>query len=64
METSWLTGKVGAEHYAHTRPDYLRALEKESQDVSDREREQEKKPEQEGKKDDAEPRDETPPEGS
>ena len=34
METSWLTGKVDAEHYRHTRPEYLTELEKESQATS------------------------------
>jgi formate dehydrogenase gamma subunit len=27
MDTAWLDGKVPAEHYRHSRPDYLRALE-------------------------------------
>jgi formate dehydrogenase gamma subunit len=27
MDLSWLNGKVPAEHYAHTRPEYLRTLE-------------------------------------
>ena len=31
METSWLTGKVPAEHYRETRPEYLRSLEEEQQ---------------------------------
>jgi formate dehydrogenase gamma subunit len=31
METSWLTGKVDADHYRHTRPEYLRQLEQEQQ---------------------------------
>ena len=35
METSWLTGKVDAEHYRHTRPEYLRELEEESQAASE-----------------------------
>jgi formate dehydrogenase gamma subunit len=28
MDTAWLNGKVSADHYRHTRPEYLRALEK------------------------------------
>lgn len=28
MDTAWLDGKVPAEHYRHTRPEYLRALER------------------------------------
>jgi len=35
METSWLTGRVDAEHYRHTRPEYLRELEEESQAASE-----------------------------
>jgi formate dehydrogenase gamma subunit len=31
METSWLTGKVPADHYRHTRPEYLRELEREQE---------------------------------
>ena len=31
METSWLTGKVKADHYVHTRPEYLHELEAEQQ---------------------------------
>ncbi len=27
MDAAWLTGKVPADHYRHTRPEYLRALE-------------------------------------
>jgi hypothetical protein len=26
MDTAWLDGKVPADHYRHSRPDYLRAL--------------------------------------
>ena len=28
MDTAWLNGKVPADHYRHTRPEYLRALER------------------------------------
>jgi formate dehydrogenase gamma subunit len=28
MDTAWLNGKVAADHYRHTRPEYLRALER------------------------------------
>ncbi len=31
METSWITGKVKAEHYVHSRPEYLQQLEQEAQ---------------------------------
>src|SRR5689334_7136697 len=28
MDTAWLDGKTPADHYRHSRPDYLRALER------------------------------------
>ncbi len=28
MDTAWLDGKISAEHYRHTRPEYLRSLER------------------------------------
>jgi hypothetical protein len=28
MDTAWLNGKVPADHYRHSRPEYLRALER------------------------------------
>jgi len=28
MDTAWITGKVPADHYRHSRPEYLRALER------------------------------------
>ena len=28
MDTAWLDGKISADHYRHSRPDYLRALER------------------------------------
>jgi formate dehydrogenase gamma subunit len=31
MDLAWITGKVPAEHYRHTRPGYLRELERENQ---------------------------------
>jgi formate dehydrogenase gamma subunit len=34
METSWLTGKVDADHYRHTRPEYFRELEEEARNTA------------------------------
>jgi cytochrome b subunit of formate dehydrogenase len=31
MDTAWLDGKISAEHYRHSRPEYLRALERAGQ---------------------------------
>jgi len=31
MDLAWITGKVPADHYRHTRPGYLRELERENQ---------------------------------
>ena len=28
MDTAWINGKVPADHYRHSRPEYLRALER------------------------------------
>jgi len=28
MDTAWLDGKISADHYRHTRPEYLRTLER------------------------------------
>lgn len=28
MDTAWLDGRVPADHYRHSRPEYLRALER------------------------------------
>jgi hypothetical protein len=28
MDTAWLDGKISADHYRHSRPSYLRALER------------------------------------
>jgi hypothetical protein len=28
MDTAWLNGKVPADHYRHSRPEYYRALER------------------------------------
>jgi len=34
MDLAWLNGKVSAEHYEHSRPEYLRALRRQEPDAS------------------------------
>jgi formate dehydrogenase gamma subunit len=59
MEMSWLTGKVDSEHLRHTRPEYLRELEAESKEAS------EKIPPAKGEEEIINPpKDETPPKSS
>lgn len=44
MDTAWLDGKVPADHYRHSRPAYLRALERETTPLAQEEKPVEERP--------------------
>ena len=47
MDTAWLDGKVPAEHYAHSRPEYLRKLQEPPPKPREEEKPQKEEPKQE-----------------